>query len=181
MVTVLSAMWYFHMACYRHNTECAWWNSLKDTLDWLPCQCVIQAKWLYTLRSLHPIKTQPNVLQTFPLCFNPQPPVLPCLVRRKNVLESFMKSAWPKKKKKKRTLKPCVMSLTWFLSPCCCSLFCPLWLFCLAVYSLIFFPWTFHPVTDILVHCFSYCFPTLVVRWTILLSKALDRWTGLYY
>lgn len=34
---------------------------------------------------------------------------------------------------------------------------------------------------DILVHCFSYCCPTLVVRWAVLLSKTLDRWTGLYY
>lgn len=34
---------------------------------------------------------------------------------------------------------------------------------------------------DILVRCFSYCCPTLVVRWTVLLSKTLDRWTGLYY
>lgn len=34
---------------------------------------------------------------------------------------------------------------------------------------------------DILVRCFSYCCPTLVVRWAVLLSKTLDRWTGLYY
>lgn len=34
---------------------------------------------------------------------------------------------------------------------------------------------------DILVRCFSYCCPTLVVRWTVLLPKALNRWTGLYY
>lgn len=35
---------------------------------------------------------------------------------------------------------------------------------------------------DILVPCFfSYCCPTLVVRWTVLLPKTLNRWTGLHY
>lgn len=34
---------------------------------------------------------------------------------------------------------------------------------------------------DILVRCFSYCCPTLVVRRTVLLPKALNWWTGLYY
>lgn len=29
-------------------------------------------------------------------------------------------------------------------------------------------------------HYFFYCFPPPVVRWTVLLSKTLDRWTGLY-
>lgn len=35
---------------------------------------------------------------------------------------------------------------------------------------------------DILVPCFfSYCCPTLVVRWTVLLPQTLNRWTGLHY
>lgn len=34
---------------------------------------------------------------------------------------------------------------------------------------------------DILVRLFSYCCPTLVVRWTVLLPKTLYRWAGLYY
>lgn len=62
---------------------------------------------------------------------------------------------------------------------CCSSLFLfPLCILCPVVCtwnSLPLLPfWHLGPLF------FSYCCPTLVVRWTVLLPKTLNRWTGLH-
>lgn len=83
------------------------------------------------------------------LSFPTLPPLLPfvSLLRRKNVVKSrhevmlTISTTW----------KPRVTSLTWILSPCCCSFVLScfvlsptlLWLFCLAVYSDKLFPGLF--------------------------------------
>lgn len=86
-----------------------------------------------------------------------QSPGLGAASSNKSLLLNFVQSCWP---------SDSLFSLSWHLLSC------------------LHLKHVSHPYSlfDISVRCFfPYCCPTLVVRRAVLLSKTLDRWTGLYY